>query len=144
MGRGGRGFGGFGRGGAAKSSPPPAARPPPPAAAAPPAAAPRAPGLMGQMAATAGGVAIANADWSLVGGYSQKFVVEGQSLLIITSHGHITAGDCNGEVEFSHFVDGEHVCPEMHSGCPFIPALSPFFFVPLHFCFFLLRFFFFA
>ena len=58
MGRGGRGFGGFGRGGGgAKPSPAPAARPPPPAAA-PPAAAPRAPGLMGQMAATAGGVAI--------------------------------------------------------------------------------------
>ena len=58
MGRGGRGFGGFGsRGG--KPSPPPPARPatPPPAAA--PAAAPsRGPGLMGQMAATAGGVAI--------------------------------------------------------------------------------------
>ena len=59
MGRGGRGFGGFGRGGGgAKPSPAPAARPPPPAAAPAPAAAPRGPGLMGQMAATAGGVAI--------------------------------------------------------------------------------------
>jgi len=59
-GRGGRGFG-FGRGGAAKS-PPPRAAPPraaPPRAAPAPAAAPgRGSGLMGQMAATAGGVAI--------------------------------------------------------------------------------------
>ena len=73
MGRGGRGFGGFGGRGGSPSRAPPAAAPraAPPAAA--PAgkspyqpqqvkifvtAAPRAPGLMGQMAATAGGVAI--------------------------------------------------------------------------------------
>merc|ERR1712157_496574 len=56
----GRGFGGFGgRGGAPSKPAAPPARPPPPAAATPPpAAAPRGPGLMGQMAATAGGVAV--------------------------------------------------------------------------------------
>ena len=58
-GRGGGGFGGRGSGGGlfgrGKAAPP---RAPPPRAAPAPAAAPRAPGLMGQMGAVAGGVAL--------------------------------------------------------------------------------------
>jgi len=79
-GRGGGGFGGRGGGGMfgrGRGSPSPAPRAPPPRAApaAPPAAAPRAPGLMGQMAATAGGVAVG----SVVGhGLSQAIFGGGQ------------------------------------------------------------------
>ena len=73
MGRGGRGFGGFGSRGGAPSRPaaPPArpATPPPPAAAAPS----RGPGLMGQMAATAGGVAIGSVAGTAISNVSRIF-----------------------------------------------------------------------
>jgi hypothetical protein len=72
--RGGRGGGGRGFGGGGRSRPAPAPRraPPPPPRAAPAPAAPRSSGLMGQMAATAGGVAIG----SVVGhGLSQVNII---------------------------------------------------------------------
>jgi len=73
MGRGGRGMFG-GRGGSPSPAPRAAAPPPPPPAAA--AAPSRGPGLMGQMAATAGGVAVG----SVVGhGLSQAIFGGGSS-----------------------------------------------------------------
>jgi len=57
----------------------------------------------------AGNVAISSTVFTTVEGYSTKFTVAGQALVVMSAHGHLKADNCDGRVELSYFLNEEHV-----------------------------------